>query len=588
MYDDYLSLAMAGLADSISMDHTTQQATQDFDHALRLQQQGHYAEAAVIFERLLHNDPKRMVVWGYLALAYLETNRGQLALDTLDKALRFAPKEINLYMQRAYVCKCLHQPEQAIIHYQQALALNPQYAKAHNNLAGEYAATNQYQLALQHYRHALHADPGLVPAHFNLGLLLLQRGEWAAAETQFRNVIALDPENGIPYFYLGTLYLEMGQLEEAETAFRMLLSKEPEHVEGWVNRGVVALKQKQEQTAIDYFTQALILDNDHREARNNMAATLIHFDRYEPALEYYAGLLREEPKNLEYLYNSGVAQMGLGRIQIAQELFQNVLREERRHFGALSNLAAIHLRLGNRPSACELLEQALAVQPHDAASRFMLQALRGEHQAPAACPEYAQDLFNHYAIHYDKHMQDVLEYGIPHRLWQLFHQNEVHTYERALDLGCGTGLSGMVLRPISRHLTGVDLAAKMLAVARGKGIYDELVEAELLAFLQQSTGHYDLVVAADVLPYLGDLAPLLQAMQARLTPAGVFWFTTEISMTAPWVLQNSMRFCHHAEYIQNVCQQYGYLVMHQETVVARKQDEQDLSVNLFGLQVKKG
>ena len=562
------------------------QVNQEFDRALLLQQSGDYAQAALIFQRLLEDDPKRMAIWGYLAMAYLESGRDQLALDTLDNALTMAPKEINLHMQRAYVCKRLQQPDQAIFHYLQVLSLNAKHAKAHNNLAMEYAAKDQYALALQHYRHAVHSEPALVPAHFNLGILLLKQGEWVAAETQFRNVIALDSEQATAYFYLGTLYLEMNKLEEAEIALRMLLSQMPEHVEGWVNRGVVALKQKQEQTAIDYFTQALLLDNDHRDARNNMAATLIHFDRYEAALQYYISLLRDEPHNIEYVYNSGVAQMGLGQIQSAQQLFKQALALDEQHFGALSNLAAIQMRLGDRHAACELLERALEIQPQDPASRFMLQALRGETTQQTACPEYVQDLFNHYAVYYDTHMERVLEYGVPKRLWELFHQSDLQSYPHALDLGCGTGLSGVILRPVSQHVTGVDLATKMLAIARGKGIYDELVEAELLDFLQQNKAHYDRVVAADVLPYLSDLSPLFQAIHPRINPEGVFWFTTEISVDTPWMLQSSMRFCHHADYIKDLCQRHQFTLIHQETLVARKQDEHDLTVNLFGVRKK--
>lgn len=561
------------------------QVNQDFDRALGMQERGDYEQAILVYQRLVQDDPKRMAIWGYLALAHLEAGRGQRALEILAEALNLAPQEINLHMQSAYVCKRLHQPEQAILHYQHALSLNPYYAKAHNNLASEYAAMNKYVLALQHYRHAVHCDPGLIPAHFNLGSLLLQHGEWDAAKKQFLNVLQLDPEHESAYFYLGTLYLETNQLDEAETAFRCLLSRVPEHVEGWVNRGVVALKRKQEQTAVDYFTQALILDNHHRAARNNMAATLIHFDRYEAALRYYVDLLRDEPRNVEYLYNSGIAEMGLGRLQAAQPLFQQVLAIDERHFGALSNLAAIQMRLGDRSAACELLERALVIQPQDAASRFMLQALRGDKSQQNACPAYVQDLFNHYALYYDTHMERVLDYTVPKRLWHLLHRGSDQTYTRALDLGCGTGLSGMILRSLTQHLTGVDLAGKMLTVARSKSIYDELVEAELLGFLQQHTTQYDVVVAADVLPYLGDLSSLFAALAPCLTSEAVFWFTTEISKDAPWALQSSMRFCHHPNYIQEICLQYQYTLVHQESIAARKQDEQDLIVNLFGVKL---
>lgn len=562
---------------------TKVQANHEFDRALQCQERGDHAQAAQIYQNLLQENPQRMAIWGYLAIAQFESGQAQLALDTLERALRLAPKEINLHMQRAYICKRVQQSAQAIVHYQQVLSLNPHYAKAHNNLAAEYATNDNYLLALQHYRHAVHNDPGLVPAHLNLGILLLKQGEWAAAEKQFRNVLALDSEHYSAYFYLGTLYLEMDRLDEAETALQYLLSQTPEHVDAWVNRGAIALKQKREQAAIDYFRQALILDNDHREARNNLAATFIHFDRYEQALQYYTGLLRDEPNNIEYLYNSGVAQMGLGHLSSATQLFQHVLGLESRHFGALSNLAAIQMRLGDRLEARELLQRALDVQPHDPATRFMLQALSGDTQTQGACREYVQELFNHYAVNYDAHMQGVLEYGVPQRLWHLLHQSNIRSYPKALDLGCGTGLCGMILRPLTQHLTGVDLAAKMLSVAREKAIYDTLIEAELLAFLQNNSDVYDLIIAADVLPYLDDLAELFRTIRARMALNTVFWFTTEISMDQPWALQQSMRFCHHADYIQMLCHEYQYLLVHQETVVARKQDGQDLKVNLFGI-----
>jgi len=416
-----------------------------------------------------------------------------------------------------------------------------------------------------------------------LALLLFKQGEWAAAEKQFQNVIALDRDHPSVYFYLGLLYMETQRLDEAETALRILLSRAPEHVDAWVNRGVVALKQGHEQQAIDYFTQALVLDNDHLEARNNLAATFVHFDRYEPALKYYDELLREDPNNIEYLYNAAVAQMGLGHVQTATTLFHQVLAIETHHFGSLSNLAAIEMRLGHKREACELLERALAIQPEDATSRFMLDALHGNKLTRAACPEYAHDLFNHYAMYYDSHMEQTLQYAVPKRLWTVLHGQ---TYEQAVDLGCGTGLTGMIMRPLVTQLTGVDIAEKMLVLAREKAIYDDLVEMELLRFLQRSEQTFDLFVAADVLPYFGDLDLLFKAVKARMQAEAMFWFTTEISQDASWSLQGSIRFCHHPDYLKTLCHHYGLKICHQETMVARKQEDRDLSVILYGVQNK--
>ena len=79
-----------------------------------------------------------------------------------------------------------------------------------------------------------------------------------------------------------------------------------------------------------------------------------------------------------------------------------------------------------------------------------------------------------------------------------------------LDAGCGTGLCGPLVAPYARSLEGVDLSAKMLEKAKGRG-YDRLVKSELVAFLMETPARYDLIVSADTLVYFGALEGVLAA-----------------------------------------------------------------------------
>ena len=101
----------------------------------------------------------------------------------------------------------------------------------------------------------------------------------------------------------------------------------------------------------------------------------------------------------------------------------------------------------------------------------------------------------------------------------------------ALDLGCGTGLMGVLLRPHCRgRLVGCDLSKRMLKVgaANHPGVYDDLVAAECVSFLSaRPPASADLVVAADVFPYLFSLSDVAAAAQAALCVGGVFCFSTE-------------------------------------------------------------
>lgn len=380
------------------------------------------------------------------------------------------------------------------------------------------------------------------------------------------------------------MLLENNQLKAAEKAFLNVLTMNREHVQTLTNMGVIALKKEQGQLAIDYFTKALALDNHHTEARNNLAATFIHHDRFENALTHYAVLLEQEPNNIEYLYNAGVAQMALGHLKEATHHFELILKQQNDHFSALNNLAAIQTRLGKRDEATALLERALLANPHDEATQFMLNALTRDNKNPKACSTYVHNLFNNYALYYDQHMQGALSYTLPQHMARLLHSLNLDQAKKAVDLGCGTGLCGNVLRKVSAHLTGVDISTKMLEQARHKTIYDQLIDEELISFLQHDKSNYDLMLAADVLPYLGELDTFFLEISTHLTPGGYYLFSHEISPTRPWQLQNSARFSHHPDYIRQLCQQFKLKIIKQETVVGRQQNEESLDVMIYVVQ----
>lgn len=555
-----------------------------FAQAYKLQYEGKLPNAISIYEHILTKSPNHLNTLNFLGLAHAQSGDMHHAILYLSQAHTLNPKDATLLNNLANAYKKSHQLEQAIDYYLQALQLNPHYAQAHNNLATVYALQNNYSKALYHYSKAVHAEPDFSAAHFNLGLLLLQHHHLDAAKTQFNNVIALNPEHTEAHFYLGILHLENNALNEAEIAFQNVLEQDSEQIQALTNLGVVALKKEQNQRAVDYFSRALALDNDNVDARNNLAATFMHHDRFENALMHYDVLLKKDPNNVEYLYNSGVAQMALGHLNEAIIFFDQVLHLQNNHTASLNNLAAIYLKMDQRETSREYLRQALAINPQDKVSSYMLHALDGKPYAKTT-PEYAHNLFNNYALYYDQHMQGALHYSLPQHIARVLHRidlppNTMHT----LELGCGTGLTGIVLREQSKHLTGIDIAAKMLAQAKEKHIYDELMESDLQQFFTNTPKQYDLIVAADVLPYFGELDTLFHMVAHHLASQGYFLFTIEISTKESWFLQTSARFSHHPNYIKKIVEENQLQLITEEKVPARRQNQQQLEVMLYVLQ----
>lgn len=93
--------------------------------------------------------------------------------------------------------------------------------------------------------------------------------------------------------------------------------------------------------------------------------------------------------------------------------------------------------------------------------------------------------------------------------------------ERAADLGCGTGRTGAWLRSRGvARIDGIDLTPEMLAVARGRGIYERLGQADVAATGLES-GAYDLVATCLVDEHLRDLRPLYREASRLVRPTGV-------------------------------------------------------------------
>jgi predicted TPR repeat methyltransferase len=181
-------------------------------------------------------------------------------------------------------------------------------------------------------------------------------------------------------------------------------------------------------------------------------------------------------------------------------------------------------------------------------------------EAPVASdPAYVAALFEDYASRFESELVETLGYDGPDRLMALLLPALAgRVIGTALDLGCGTGLMGLRLRPHVTRLEGIDLASGMVAEAGRKRVYDALAQAELSAHLSTHAGGLDLVTAADVLNYCGHLAPIFAAVSACLAPDGLFAFTVERHQgNEPMVLQPSLRFAHSEAAVLEACEVAG-------------------------------
>lgn len=211
-------------------------------------------------------------------------------------------------------------------------------------------------------------------------------------------------------------------------------------------------------------------------------------------------------------------------------------------------LAEMYEKAGEKDNAIEALRQYLALDPRDrmgAEARLILMgAVAMRDRLP---PDYVEALFDDYAPRFEISLRDRLAYRAPELLFEAIRPllADLPRPLAALDLGCGTGLAAEVFGPHLEAIDGVDLSERMLGRARAKGVYRKLLRADITALPETLDAQYGLLIAADVLNYLGDLKPVFAALVGRMAPGALMVFSTEEGDAFPFDLGPGQRFRHH-------------------------------------------
>src|ERR1043165_7531150 len=217
-------------------------------------------------------------------------------------------------------------------------------------------------------------------------------------------------------------------------------------------------------------------------------------------------------------------------------------------------LATIRERLGDHDGAVAAFTAARDADREDYhGARLHLARLGVGEATPAMTGVYVRRLFDQHAPEFDKALVERLGHVGPQLLLDAVRTpaNAPWRWGSVLDLGCGTGLSGAAFRPFCDRLTGVDISPGMVEQARAKGLYDRLVVADLLEFLANEGAQHQLVLAADVLVYCSDIAPIAAGVTKVVAPGGRFAFSVETNDRPGVRLQETLRYAHGAGHVRD-------------------------------------
>jgi predicted TPR repeat methyltransferase len=243
-------------------------------------------------------------------------------------------------------------------------------------------------------------------------------------------------------------------------------------------------------------------------------------------------------------------------------------------------LGVLEEKSGRLEAASEAFREVLRLAPADIYGAGLKLAALGQAQAPSQPPAaYVARLFDDYAERFDSALVEGLSYSIPEKLTALIVANAPDRFKTAIDLGCGTGLLGERLRNRVSFLKGYDISKGMLAKAAEKAVYDQLAAADLASgpanggvpLPENEALKADLVTAADVFMYFGDLEPVFATAAAIIATNGYFAFSVEDGAAdVDWQLQPSLRYRHGEHYLRALLEHHGFDIVATERGPIRK------------------
>lgn len=259
----------------------------------------------------------------------------------------------------------------------------------------------------------------------------------------------------------------------------------------------------------------------------------------------------------------------------AAELMEQALEIVPDWAAGWDRLGSFHEKSGNVASAIAAWRRLEALDDNGTfGARLKLAAHNAGAAGEGTAVSYVEALFDQYAPQFENALVGKLSYRVPEmldaRVAQCAATVGIERFAKAVDLGCGTGLMGEKLRGRVDFLEGVDISAAMIAETARKGIYDSLQKAELVAALNTRRAEADLVTAADVFIYCGDLQPVLAALVPALKPGGLVAFSLEAhDGEEALFLRPSLRYAHGVAAARDALVVAGLDIMCFETAVLR-------------------
>ena len=259
--------------------------------------------------------------------------------------------------------------DKAIEYFQEAIRIDPSYARAYAGLASAYTerdiwgglgvgkTADQVRAATLK---ALDLDGDLAEAHARLGYIHFQYDwDWQGTEVEYKRAIELNPNLASSYVLYAYFLQTMGRHQEALTSVHRGVELDPLSVGYITDEGRILYRARQFQKAVERYQRALELDPSYGAALSRMADAYEQWGKNEEALAALRKLQQIEEDRRVWLRPLGRIYARMGKRREALEIIQTLEADNNIAGGRPFALVAVYSALGDRDRAIAALEQGV-------------------------------------------------------------------------------------------------------------------------------------------------------------------------------------------------------------------------------------
>lgn len=211
------------------------------------------------------------------------------------------------YFQRGYNAYEIKDLDNAILNYEQAIELAPNYIQAYNNLGVAYEHKGETAKAIPLYEKAIELNPQLSVAYNNLGNIYCVKGEIDKAISFFEKAVELDPKYSEAYNGLGNAYQEKGDIDKAIPQYEKAIELNPNYSEAYNDMGLAYYHQGNLDKAIPSIEKAIDLNPEDASAYFNLGLAYKKKGDLDKAIQYFEKAIQLDPTDPSTYINLGNA-----------------------------------------------------------------------------------------------------------------------------------------------------------------------------------------------------------------------------------------------------------------------------------------